>query len=146
MEWFEFQLIEKPYYDDRGNILASVAGRKNRPGIDEFKGGGMVYPELPGKVVQRFERGGWLLVLLDAPEGVLSALSTKKQALEYFASPRITKAYNFSDFHATRIDRDKVVGKLKVQYGLPDRIKLSDEGRMIFTSPSPEEGNRTIGG
>ena len=146
MQWFEFQLIEKPYYDDRGNILASIAGRKNKPGIDEFKGGGKVYPELPGKVVQRFEHDGWLLVLLDAPESVLDGLKAKKQALEYFASPKVVRAYNFSDFKATRIETSKVLGKLRVQYGVPGDIALDAEGRMIFKPLSPEEGNRTIGG
>ena len=67
MPWLKYKLVLRPYYDRHGNVLKSIEGRRNRLLKDEFHGGGLVYPDLAGlKVIERYERGQELLVLVDA--------------------------------------------------------------------------------
>jgi len=35
-----------PYKDRHGRIISSIAGKKNRPGIDEFSGGDKIRPDV----------------------------------------------------------------------------------------------------
>ena len=96
--WLQFALIERPYYDRTGDILSSIDGRQNRKGIDEFSGGGRVYPYIPGKLLKWYETGAALLVHVDLPDP--AAYCSKSEALAYQASPKLTREYDFKDFKA----------------------------------------------
>lgn len=86
--WIRFNLIERPYYDRDGNILPSIEGRRNRPGIDEFTGGGKVYPDLGKvKIIERHEKDQDLLLLVDGDTTDLK----KKGSVTYQASPKTLK-------------------------------------------------------
>jgi len=61
-DWVQIQLKERAYVDGQGNVLQSIEGRKNRKGIDEFKGGGKDgYPEVK-EVNEWHEKGTTLLI------------------------------------------------------------------------------------
>lgn len=116
-EWMQYQLIERPYHDERGNVISSIEGRHNRWGIDEIYGGGFIYPDLSGhKILKQYERQGTLLVELDIPESTAVELAGKNEPLKTIATHRVRKArkrqktyperfkiYNFKDFKARRI-------------------------------------------
>lgn len=90
-QWISFQLIERPYYDAQGRVLASIEGRKNRKGIDEFTGGGKVYQNLKAvKVLERYEKGTTLLVLVEGEQADIDALLVNK-SVTYAASPTTSK-------------------------------------------------------
>lgn len=144
LKWFEFHLIERPYSDGQGNILASIEGRRNRPGIDEFSGGGKIYPELPGKVVQRFEFDDTLFVLLDIDTSAINNLMNKNQKLWFQASPKIKQEYNFKDFNPKKLSESEVLGKIKKFYG--GIVYINSDKRIVFSSPDESEGNKTIPG
>jgi len=100
-QWIKFNLIKKPFWDGDGNILTSIEGRRNRKGIDEFTGGGRLYPDLDrSKVKEWHQKDDVLLVLVDITEGDAVALETKDKKLKYKASPKIEKEYNYKDFKA----------------------------------------------
>lgn len=117
MGWFKFKLLDKPYYDRKGNVLHSIVGRRNRYRKDEFYGGGKIYPDLEGhKILERYEHGNILLVKLDIPENEAVAIEGKSQALSAVATYRVRQGrrkrytcpakamtYDFKDFQAKRI-------------------------------------------
>lgn len=85
-KWIMFKLIERPCYDQDGNILQSIEGRRNRKGIDEINGGGKVYPNLKSvKVLERYEKDGNLMVLADGDTTELE----QQGAVTFQASPKI---------------------------------------------------------
>jgi len=101
MPWITFTLIKRPYYDRNSDILASIEGRRNRKGIDEFTGGGKVYPDIieqKSKIKEWHEKDDVLLVKIDIPEAEAIELETKDKKLKYKASPKIEKEYNYKDF------------------------------------------------
>lgn len=84
--WYRFDLPELPYHDREGRVLKSIEGRLNRPGVDEFSGGGRVYPDLTGAgIVERREAGGVLLVSTEADPAAMRLLGgvplTEEEAL-----------------------------------------------------------------
>jgi len=84
-QWIKFKLVKRPFYDPRtGVILPDIEGRKNRPRIDPFEGGGKIYPEIHGKILDRYEIGGTLLVQMDdgSPWGVVDK---KEEVVAYKA-------------------------------------------------------------
>jgi len=114
-QWIKFQLIERPYYDRNGNILSSIAGRRNRKGIDEFTGGGKVYPDIieSGKIKEWHEKDGVLLLQVDIPEA--KEHETKDEKRKYKASPKIEKEYNYKDFKA-KVITDQEAEDLKINF------------------------------
>ena len=61
MEYIEIERVDLGYYDpDTGRDLASIEGRKNRPGIDAFSHKGYDYPSLikSNKCKNRIPIGG----------------------------------------------------------------------------------------
>lgn len=74
--WIYFILQERPYYDRNNKPLASIEGMKNRPGIDEFHGGGLYYPDISKvTVTKEHEKGTAYLILVDGPIGDLDVQS-----------------------------------------------------------------------
>ena len=117
-QWIKFQLIERPYYDRHGNILSSITGRRNRKGIDEFTGGGKVYPEIiieKGKIKEWHEKDGVLLLQVDIPEAEAKEHETKDEKRKYKASPKIEKEYNYKDFKA-KVITDQEAEDLKINF------------------------------
>ena len=65
-QWIQFKLTERPFYDESGNVLQSLKGRKNYKGIDGFSGGGKNYPNYNGvKIKEWYEKGTDLLLLVE---------------------------------------------------------------------------------
>ena len=80
MPWIKFDLIKKPFWDRDGNILTSIEGRRNRKGIDEFTGGGRVYPDIDRtKVEEWHQKDDVLLVKIDITEVEATTITTKKE-------------------------------------------------------------------
>jgi len=46
-------------------ILQSIEGRKNHPRKDPFEGGGKIYPEIHGEILERYESRDTLLIQID---------------------------------------------------------------------------------
>ena len=86
--WIKFQLIERPYYNPiTGEVLTSIKGLRNRPNIDPFTGGGKVYPDLSRVLVlERYEKGGDLMVLVDGDQKAIDTL-LKQAPVTFQASP-----------------------------------------------------------
>ena len=63
-KWIKYKLIRRPWVDGNGKVLDSIEGRQNRPGVDEFSGGGYDYPDETDKI-DRIERKGTLLLLVE---------------------------------------------------------------------------------
>ena len=107
--WVKFKLIERPYYDPRtGEILDSIEGRRNRPSIDPFEGGGKVYPDIdPTKILKRKEKAGEWLLKLDMDPAEVNALIGSKEIKKYKLSPKVEKEYKAKDF-APEIMPDEV--------------------------------------
>lgn len=132
MEWLSFDLIERPYFDRNGNILESVAGRKNRPGIDEFEGGGHVYPGLGGlRILDWRQKGKRLMLLVDATPGEIDALLARTDALEFQASPKKRQPYGFSDFRPGKVPAGDVPQRLVEDCGLPEGTVLDENLRPV---------------
>ena len=90
-QWIKFKLIKKPFWDGSCQILASIEGRRNRKGIDEFTGGGKVYPDLSKVLVlEQYQKGTNLLVLVDGEQADIDAL-LKQEAVTFKASPKELK-------------------------------------------------------
>ena len=103
--WILFTLPERPYYNKSGDILDNVGSMKNKPGTDEFTGGGKVYPDGSGVTVSgKYERGNKVLLLIKG-----DATELKKQKdMTYKATPKIyitvTKGFQQEEI----LDPDKV--------------------------------------
>jgi len=90
-QWIKFTLIEKPYYDPRTGYVVDITGRRNRPNIDPFTGGGKVHPDLSKVLVlERHEKGTNLLVLVDGEQAGIDTL-LKQEAVTFQASPKELK-------------------------------------------------------
>lgn len=121
--WIKFKLIERPYYDGRGDALKDIQGRKNRSGIDEFYGGGFIYPQLPFRlskaILERYEKGNTMILSLDlAADEVKSLLEVKETWAEgtrfakrrYASVPRETIRLNMGSFNPVFTDeKDPIV-------------------------------------
>lgn len=90
--WLLFKLIKRPYYDSHGNVIQSIKGRRNRFGIDEFFGGGEIYPDLSSyTVLFKVETfGEWLVRIKENAPELLVKNEIKKIVVTY----RITKGRN----------------------------------------------------
>lgn len=126
MFWIKFNLIERPYYDPRtGCVLGSIAGRKNRFRGDPFAGGGKVYPDLSRvMVLERHEKGGMLLVLVDGDQKEIDKLK-KTTSVIYNASPRKT-ATAIGGFQPESISEEQAKSLKKEVFGLS--IKSVESG------------------
>jgi hypothetical protein len=83
--YIQFTLKERPYVDQHGRVLQSIEGRQNRPGVDEFSGGGKVnYPDTGGvKIKGWHEKGKDLLLKVEGSAPDLEKLGkvlTKEEA------------------------------------------------------------------
>ena len=100
MPWLKFKLLERPYWEKDGNVLVSIDGMKNRKGVDEFTGGGKVYPEILFKILDRREENGFWYVLVDAKQADIDAFIAKDEAKTFQASPNKQRIYHTKDFAA----------------------------------------------
>ena len=110
----KFKYIRRPFYDEKGNIV-DITGRYNRPGIDEFMGGGKVYPEIisqKDKIIERYQDDTFVYIKLDITESEAEKIRTKQKALKYQASPKVMIDYNHKDFKAERLT-DEEADKMK---------------------------------
>ena len=116
MPWIKFDLIKKPFWDREGNILSSIEGRRNRKGIDEFTGGGRLYPDIDrSKVKEWHQKDDVLLVKIDITEVEAKGHETKDEKRKYKASPKIEKEYNYKDFKA-KVLTDQKADDLKINF------------------------------
>jgi len=102
--WLKFKLLQRPYYDRQGNILERIEDRRNRKGIDEFSGGGKVYPSIVtqnAKILEWHEQGDMLLLKVDMPALEAKAETLVDKELAFQASPKVTQKYRTTDFQAT---------------------------------------------
>lgn len=117
--WIKLKTKERPFYDPRtGKVLSSIEGRRNRPGIDPFEGGGKDYPEeaLRLKRLSWQERGtDWMLLVEDG-------------------EPIPAKA--------TVLDEAQALHELKQTIGLPEGTTLGADKKPII--PLKEKNNETI--
>ena len=104
-EWIKFKLIERPYYDENGNLLG-------RPlftdiyGLAKIYGGGKIYPEIDlehKKVQERYEGKGFLLLKIDITDLEAEEIKIKDKIMQYQDSPKTMKSYNSKDFKAERL-------------------------------------------
>ena len=116
-QWIKFDLIKKPFWDRDGNILASIEGRKNRKGIDEFTGGGRLYPDIDrSKVKEWHQKDDVLLVKIDITEAEATTIITKNEVKKYKASPKIEKEYNANKEFKALILTDQEAENLKTNF------------------------------
>lgn len=67
-EWVQIDLKKKPYYDPRNGKVVNPEGRRNRPNIDPFTGGGHEYPALDEERITGWhQKDTLLLIKTDAP-------------------------------------------------------------------------------
>jgi len=117
-QWIKFELIIRPFWNRYGDILSSIDGMRNRKGVDEFTGGGKVYPDIvnqKGKIKEWHEKGTVLLIKVNITEVEAKEHETKDEKLKYKASPKIEKEYNYKDFKA-KVLNDIQVKKLKEDF------------------------------
>lgn len=134
-QWIKITLIPLPYYNGKGSMLATIAGRKNRPNLDQFTGGGYVYPNMNGLKVlswQEAEEAPLLMVLVEADQKIIEAFLKRDAAVTYQDTPSITKTIRSSDFKPTAVDPKDVVGVLIREIGLSPETKLSETLEPIF--------------
>lgn len=121
--WVRFNLIERPYFDEEGNIV-DISGRKNEKGVDAFSGGGKVYPDLSKfKILIWHERASTLVVCLDItePSEALKPFS-KGEPLSYQASSKVRRSYTQKDFCATVLSLDAIAAvKDEIAAGIDER-------------------------
>ena len=82
MPYVKVTLTKRPYRDKSANIV-DIEDRLNRPGIDEFSGGGHEgYPDIDrAEVTDWIQKGAIVLFAADAiPESVQSEVLTDEQA------------------------------------------------------------------
>ena len=116
-QWIKFDLIKKPFWDRDGNILASIEGRRNRKGIDEFTGGGRLYPDIDrSKVKEWHQKDDVLLVKIDITEVEATIITTKNEVKKYKASPKIEKEYNANKEFKALILTDQEAENLKTNF------------------------------
>lgn len=117
----KFRLVKRPFWDRHGDILESIEGRRNRLGIDEFTGGGKVYPEIinqKDKILEWHEKDGILLLKVDISESEAEDIKTKDKAMKYNASPKVIKDYNHKDFKAERLTDEEAKTMKKDVFGI----------------------------
>ncbi len=108
--WVKFKLIKLPYYDQEGRILESIVGRQNRPGIDEFSGGGKVYPDLSSfPVLSHHETDDNLMVQFDAEPNKILKCFAATATLSYMAGPKDRRYYQPKDFCATLMRESEAI-------------------------------------
>ena len=139
--WIKLKLIERPYYDPRdGKVLTNIEGRRNRPKVDPFEGGGKVYPEeaLKLKRLSWQERGTTLMLLVDEPQGKVNALKAMKGKATYRASPKVTREYDLTEHAPAELDDTQALRELK-EIGLPKDTTLGADKRPIIPKENENE-------
>lgn len=123
-QWVKFKLLKRPYYDQDGKLLGKLTGRRNRPGIDEIRGGGMVYPDLSGcKIAAWHERYRTLCVLFaDGKEADDACAATGKGSFEIRPGKKVW--YPFTAHHAEKLEPGPALDCLVTECGLPEGTTL----------------------
>ena len=109
MTWLKCKLIELPYYDRYGKVIASINGRKNRFGKDEFSGGGRIYPDLSGyTVLHRYRNNddflvetkedASVLINMDKIKSTIGTYQAKIKGKRKICIPNSIINYNVKDF------------------------------------------------
>lgn len=128
-QWIKFKLIKRPYYDPRTNrLIGKIDGRRNRPKVDPFVGGGMVYPDLSGlRIISWHEKYRTLCVLIDADETAISELCGRSEKVRFDMTPTKTIYFNFQHFHPTKLTPDEALKVLINECGLPAGTTLNED-------------------
>ena len=89
-KWIKFELIDRPYYDENGNTLKRGL-YTTKYGLSKIYGGGKVYPDLSKvKVLEQYEKGDTLIVLIDGDKKEVDEL-LKVKDVTFEASPKEVK-------------------------------------------------------
>lgn len=109
--WIKFKVIGHSFYDPRtGEVLDSVDGRRNRPGIDPFEGMPKVYPAVdPTKILNRKEKDGYLYLKLDMDLAEANALVGSEEIKKYKVSPKVEKEYKANKEFQGEIIPDEIM-------------------------------------
>jgi len=136
-QWIKFKLKERPFYDPRtGVILPDIEGRKNRPRVDPFEGGGKVYPDLSSVSIHSWhERGKTLMLLVDDPAAVIPM----KGKGFYKASPKVTREYDLSEHAPVARTDDEALNDLIQEIGLPEGTTLDADKRPVIPEKETAE-------
>jgi hypothetical protein len=129
--WLKLKTIERPYFDPRtGKVLSSIEGRRNRPKVDPFTGGGKVYPPevLKANVKAWQEKGTTLMVLVDDTSKITAAKGTAT----YQASPKEVRDYDLSEHAPQELDDVQALEALKKDIGLPEGTTLDEDKKPII--------------
>jgi hypothetical protein len=132
--WIKLKTKERPYYDPRnGKVLKSIEGRRNRPGVDPFEGGGRVYPPIPDnvRVLDWQERGETLMLLVEGEAKDIDRLKGLSGTAQYRASPKETREYDLSEHAPVERSNAEALDDLKQEVGLPDGTTLDAEGKAL---------------
>lgn len=141
MQWIKFKLIKRPYYDQNNHLLGKLDGRRNRRGIDEIRGGGMLYPDLSGlKILAWHEKYRTLCVLIDADDNVINELCGKSEKVRFDMTPKKTVYFDFWHFHPTKLTPDEALKCLIDECGLPPETTLNKD--LTPNIPIEEEMTR----
>lgn len=133
--WIKFRTKEKPFYDPRtGKVLPSIEGRRNRPKVDPFEGGGKVYPEdaLKMKRLSWQEKGTTLMLLVDESQEEIDRIKAMSGEAEYRASPKKVRKYDLSEHAPVEKTNAEALEDLKREIGLPDGTTLDDKGVPVI--------------
>jgi len=114
--WIKLTAIALPYKDPKtGQTLESIAGRKNSPRINEFKGGGREYPpSIPTlNILCWMEKRPLMMILFDEPEAKLSQILQQ------------------SKYNPVQLTFEEALQALKDDIGLHEDTYLDEDGRPI---------------
>lgn len=139
--WIKLQTKERPFYDPRTGKVVDITGRRNRPKVDPFEGGGKVYPEeaLKLKRLSWQERGTTLMLLVDEDQNKVDAVKAMSGEATYQASPKVSRTYDLSEHNPAERTDAEALEDLKREIGLPDGTTLDAQGVPVI----PEEDTVT---
>lgn len=144
-QWLKMKCIERPYYDPRtGEVLSSIKGRRNRPGIDPFVGGGWVYPEEWDSLecLDKRQEGDTILLLVDEPQEVLDSVEGRAGKKSYPASPKEVWEYDVSDHRPMVLSDDDALYVFKKECGFPEGTTLDADKRPVIPEETTVEANK----
>ncbi len=134
MQWIKVPIIRRPFFDPRTGKVVNIEGRRNRPKVDPFQGGGRMVPEhvLSMKKDMMILGRDVAMVLTSETQAEIDKVKAMSGKVSYQAGPKEVREYALAEHAPQELDDTAALRALKEETGLPEGTTLDKDKKPII--------------